>query len=324
MAVTQFKDYYAAMGVAPDATPDQIKAAWRTLARKFHPDINKAKDAQKRFTDIGEANDVLSDPVKRKAYDEVRRGGWREGQDYSAPDRHGDDGGNGGGNPFAGGRFSGADGEDFSDFFNSMFGARGGRRAAPVRERGEDLRHVLDVTLDEAYAGGSRELHLQLPPTADGSDTAAARTLQVKIPKGVVDGENIRLRGQGMPGATPEHNGNLYLEMRLKPHPFYRVDGRDILLDLPLTPWEAVLGAQVPAPTLGGPTTVTIPPGSHDGQRLRLRGRGLPGAAPEQAPGDQYLTLRLTVPPTASEPAQKLWRELAAASPYQPRRHLGV
>ncbi len=319
MAVAQFKDYYAAMGVAPDATQEQIKDAWRTLARKFHPDINKAKDAQKRFTDIGEANDVLSDPVKRKAYDEVRLGGWREGQDYTAPNPHRDAGG---GNPFAGGDFAGAGGEQFSDFFSSMFGARGGRRAAPVREHGEDLHHSLEVTLDEAYAGGDRDLQLQLPKTAE--NPAGLRTLHVKIPKGVIDGENIRLRGQGLPGATPAQNGNLYLEIRLKPHPFFRVDGRDIMLDLPLTPWEAVLGAQVPAPTLGGPTTVTIPPGSHDGQRLRLRGRGLPAAAPEQPHGDQYLTLRLTIPMTTNDKATGLWRELAAAAAYNPRRHLGV
>ena len=310
MVGTQFKDYYATMGVTPEATPDQIKTAWRKLARQHHPDVSKEKDAQQRFSDLGEAHEVLSDPAKRKAYDEVRLGGWREGQEFPSANGYRQDDGQ----PFA------ADGEQFSDFFSSLFGARqGGRRSAHTAERGQDLRHAIELTLEEAYAGGERTLRLQMPNGA-GADAGQVRTLRVTIPKGLADGEHIRLRGQGWPGATPELNGNLYLEVTLTPHVFYRVDGRDIELDLPLTPWEAVLGAQVPVPTLGGTTTVTIPPGSSDGQRLRLRGRGLPGTPP----GDQYLTMRITVPPTADDKAKALWRDLAAASPYNPRQRLGV
>lgn len=314
MAATHFKDYYATMGVPPEATEADIKTAYRKLARKFHPDVNKEPDAQKRFTDLGEANEVLSDPEKRKAYDEVRRGGWREGQEFTGPHRNGQG---------SAGSY-GPDDDQFSDFFSSLFGAhrgqggQGGQRRQRAR-RGEDMHHTIPLSLEEAYAGGERDLKLQLPSSEDPG-AARVRTIHVTIPKGLTSGENIRLRGQGWSGTSPELNGNLYLEITITPHAFYQVEGRNILLDLPLTPWEAVLGAQVPVPTLGGATTVTISPNATDGQRLRLRGRGLPGTPP----GDQYLTLRITVPPSADDKAKALWAELAIASPYNPRQRLGV
>lgn len=307
MAGLQFKDYYAVMGVAPEATQDDIKSAYKKLARKHHPDVNKEKDALKHFTDIGEAYEALGDPEKRKEYDEIRLGGWRDGQEYTAPRPPHSDHSR---------RFDPND-EQFSEFFSTLFGTQ--HRNHSQTFQGEDLRHTISVTLEETYAGSERNLQIQLPDSLSAR-TPQIRTLHIKIPKGLTHGESIRLRGQGQAGSSPEHNGNLYLVINLLPHAFYRVDGRDIRLDLPLTPWEAVLGAQIIVPTLGGNTTVSIPPNATDGQQLRLRGRGLPGAPV----GDQYLTLRITVPPNVSDQAKALWSELATLSPYNPRAALTV
>ncbi len=315
MPAVQFKDYYAVMGVAPEASQDAIKTAYRTLARKFHPDVNKAKDANQRFSAIGEAYEALGDPDKRKAYDEVRKGGWQDGQEYPAP---------GARSPPGDGSFTGSD-DDFSDFFSSLFGAKGRRERSDPFEReshdhrGEDLHYSIELTLEELYSGGERDLQMQVP-TVDETAKPQMRKLHVTIPKGLSEGEHIRLRGQGWPGTTRDLDGSLYLTIGVKTHAFYRVEGRDILLDLPLTPWEAALGAQVPTPTLGGTTTVTIPPNSRDGQRMRLRGRGLPGTPA----GDQYVTIKLTLPPTTNDQAKELWKSLAAASPYNPRNNLPV
>lgn len=304
MASVQFKDYYAIMGLKPDATASEIKAAYKKLVRLHHPDVSKEKDALKRFTDLGEAYEALGDPEKRRIYDEVRSGGWREGQEYAAPRRARSQA-----NPS-----SATDEDELQDFFSSLFGARA--RDQSRRRQGEDIHHVITMTLEEVYAGSERDLHMKVP----GHDGPHERVLHVKIPKGLSSGEHVRLRGQGQPGSAPELNGNLYLEIAVQPHQFYRLEGRDIHLELPLAPWEAVLGAQVPVPTLGGVTTVTIPPLATHGQQFRLRGRGLPG----KIAGDQYLTLRITVPETATERATELWRELATLSAYNPRAALAV
>lgn len=315
-----FKDYYRIIGVPPKATADEIKIAYRTLARKYHPDVSKEPDAEKRFTDIGEANEALKDPARRAAYDELRAGGWKEGQEIDAPPPR----------PQAeagGGSFSG-EGADFSDFFQSLFGrgrSSGGRPGGATRsafhERGDDIHASFVVTLEESYRGGERQFTLQSPTIdAGGELVRGQRTITVKIPAGVTDGSKVRLRGQGHPGVTGDLNGDLYLEIELAPHRRFRVDGRNLSLDVPIAPWEAVLGAQVAVPTLGGTVTATIPAGSQPNQKLRLKGLGLPG----DPPGDQYLTLTLALPPVASDKAKALYRDLAAESAFDPRIPLGV
>ncbi len=313
----KFKDYYKLLGVAEDATADAIKAAYRKLARQLHPDVNKSPDAQKRFTDLGEAYEALSDPAKRSAYDEVRRGGWKEGQELDGAGafghRQAHPGWSAQGHP--GGFAEGEEiGDQFSDFFQSLFGhaQRRGRASSP--QRGEDIHHAITLTLEESYHGGKRQLHLRLP-ARDGSGQTESRVLDITIPKGIAQGEHLRLRGQGMPGEAPGHDGDLYLEVELAPHMHYRVDGRDLTLELPLAPWEAVLGAKVDAPTLGGTVAVTIPAGAQDGQRLRLKGRGLPGTPH----GDQYLVLRIAVPKGAGPRETALWRELGELAHFDPR-----
>ena len=334
---THFRDYYKIMGVEPTASADDIRKAYRTLARKLHPDVNKAPDAMKKFTDLGEAYEALSEPDKRKAYDDLRQAGFKDGDELNAPPPGAGGRGYPGGNPFAGGgaggnpfagrggaggggysSFEDAEGIDpgqFSDFFAQMFGARSGRAGRTAhRERGEDIHHALTISLEEAFKGGERQLQMQLPP-APGDTGPVTRTLRVTIPKGLKNGEQIRLRGQGHPGDGPDQSGDLYLEIAIAEHPRYQVDGKDITSDLRLAPWEAVLGAKVPVATLGGTVTMNIAENSRDGERLRLKGRGLPG----DPPGDHYVVLRIAVPPTANDQTKALWRQLAAAAPFDPR-----
>jgi curved DNA-binding protein len=316
----KFKDYYRILGVAPEATAEEIKIAYRKLARKYHPDVSKEPGTELRFTEIGEANEVLRDPQRRAAYDTLRAGGWRDGQEIDATP------------PAQEYHRTGGDDEAeaayFSDFFQSLFGGPprgGGRRGGFGRnafhERGDDIHHALAVSLEESYRGCERQLQVLSPQFNEQGEIASRmRTISVKIPKGVIQGAQMRLRGQGQSGARAELNGDLYLEIDLAPHRLYRVDGRDLSMEVPIAPWEAVLGAQVAVPTLGGTVTATIPAGAQDGQRLRLKGRGLPG----DPPGDQYLTLRIAMPPSSSDKAKAMYRELAKESVFNPRAKLGV
>jgi curved DNA-binding protein len=314
----KFKDYYRIMGVEPSATAEIIKIAYRKLARKYHPDVNKERDALTRFTELGEANEVLKDAKKRAAFDQMRAQGWQDGQEIDVPQaregrRHAD-----GGDPGEAASF-----DDFTDFFRAHFG--GGRHGGPGRgtyhERGDDLSFALPVSLEEAYRGGEHQFSFQMP-SADGLDGGEddRRTISVKIPKGVLPGARLRLRGQGRPGTRADLNGDLYLEVGLAKHPLYQVDGRDLFLEVPIAPWEAVLGARVAVPTLGGTVTATIPAGAQNAQKLRLKGRGLPG----EPPGDQYLALSITVPTTTDEPTKELYRTLAKDSSFHPRATTGA
>lgn len=308
----EYKDYYKTLGVARDADKDAIKRAYRRLARKYHPDVSKEADAEARFKEIGEAYEVLSDTEKRAAYDQLGAN-WRQGQDFRPPpdwqQRYA-----AGGNGFGG--FDG--GADFSDFFDSLFGdaspfGHGGFRARGRRPaaRGNDHRAEIRISLNEAFTGGSRTLNL-------GDGQGGTRKLRVKIPAGVGDGQTIRLSGQGAPG--PGGAGDLLLTVAIAPHPTLKLDGRDIHLELPITPWEAALGAQLKVPTLGGWVDMRIPAGAQSGQRLRLKGRGLPG----KPPGSQLVTLKLVTPPANSDKARKLYEQMRRELPMNPRETLSI
>jgi curved DNA-binding protein len=335
LLMARYKDYYRILGVTPTASADDIKAAYRKLARTYHPDVNKAADAQDRFVEIGEAYEALGDPQKRAAYDRIRQMGFSEGQEIGEMPPPGGEGGfrgGEGGNGFESGHFTEMDPEAFSEFFQSMFGhgmeggmARGRgsrRRRSAFQERGEDVQHAIEVTLEEAYRGGERRLQMEVPEADEhGRLTRSTRTLDVRIPSGVVAGSRIRLKGQGEPGGTPDAAGDLYLEVRLQQHRLFTAEGRTIHLSLPVAPWEAVLGATIEVPTLGGPVQLKIPPGSQAGERLRLRGRGLPG----EPPGDEIVTLVIAVPQHPGERERELYRQLAAASgEFHPRARLGA
>lgn len=318
----KFKDYYRVFGVAPEATADEIKIAYRKLARKFHPDVSKEPGAEQRFTELGEANEVLKDPKRRADYDALRAAGWKDGQEMDAPP------------PQPGyRRASGMDEDDhFSDFFQSLFGGRapgGGRRGGFADggrgARGRDILSPLVISVEEAFHGGQRQLQLAVPElNAHGEVENTTRTITVTIAPGSIAGARMRLRGQGHAGSTADLGGDLILTIELAPHRWYQVAGRDLTLAVPITPWEAVLGAQVAVPTLGGTVTATIPAGARSGQKLRLKGRGLPSDTAGAVPGDQYLELQLVLPPTASEPAKELYRALAKDAAFDPRAHLGV
>lgn len=311
----EFKDYYAIMGVARDATQDEIKRAYRKLARKYHPDVSKEADADAHFKDLGEAYEVLKDAEKRAAYDQLGDN-WKGGQEFHPPPDW-----NGG---FEARDFPGGEGADYSDFFASLFGgdfrAGGARRASP-HAKGEDHHAKVLINLEDTYYGATRIITLRVPSMdAQGHVITRERILNVTIPKSIHEGQQIRLSGQG--GAIGEEGpaGDLYLQVEFQAHPLYRVDGRDLYFDLPVTPWEAALGATVKVPTLGGIVELKIPAGSEAGRKLRLKGRGIPGAPP----GDCYVILTIALPPADSESARDVYRKMAKDLNFNPRAKMGV
>ena len=317
----EYKDYYKVLGVDRNATQDDIKRAYRKLARKYHPDVSKESDAEERFKEVGEAYEVLKDPEKRAAYDQLGAN-WQAGQDFNPPPGWDQ------GFEFHGGGFTGADASQFSDFFESLFGggfsAAGQRGRASHRQydmRGEDTYAKVAIDLEDAYNGATRTItlrHTELGP--DGRPQLKNRTLNVRIPKGVHQGQHIRLAGQGGAGVGQGKAGDLYLEVEFKPHPFYRVEGKDVYLDLPITPWEAALGAAVKVPTPAGKVALKIPAGSRAGAKMRLKGRGIPG----KTPGDFYVVLQIVVPEAKTEEAKALYRQMAEKMAFNPRASLGV
>jgi curved DNA-binding protein len=334
MAV-QFRDYYDVLGVARTATEDQIKSAYRKLARKYHPDVNPGdKSAEEKFKEINEAYEVLSDADKRKKYDELGPN-WKAGQDFRPPPNweganveFGDFG-----DFFGGGR--GASG--FSDFFESLFGGRRGpRRGAGFAMRGQDVEAEIPLTLEEAHRGVKRTITLQVTetcPDCNGSGVKDAKTcptcrgagairrpksLEVTIPAGVREGSVIRLPGQGEPGSSGAPAGDLFLRVRLQPHRLFQTIGEnDVQIELPVAPWEAALGAKIPVPTLDGPVEMKIPPGSQGGQRLRLRGQGLNRRGGGR--GDEYVKIRIVIPPKLTPKEKELFEKLAAESRFNAR-----
>jgi len=318
----EFTDYYEVMGVSRDATQDDIKRAYRKLARKYHPDVSQEADAEAQFKKVGEAYEVLKDAEKRAAYDQLGAN-WKAGQEFRPPP-----------NWDEGFEFSGGDpgdgnpgGEQFSDFFESLFGqahgARQGRGAHPrdreFHMRGEDRHARIHIDFRDSYTGAQRSITLHVPQvTADGHVVAQEKTLHVKIPRGIRDGQKIRLAGQGGPGFGKGKAGDLFLEIEFLADPRYRVDGADVTLSLPVTPWEAALGATVTVPIPSGNVDLKIPAGSGQGSKLRLKGKGLPG----KAPGDFYVLLDVQLPPADSDAAKKLYEKMSQEMAFNPRADL--
>ncbi|QJR12081.1 Curved DNA-binding protein [Usitatibacter rugosus] len=307
---TAFKDYYEVLGVARDASVDDIKKSYRKLARKYHPDVSKEPDADARMKEVNEAYAALSDPEKRAAYDQVGSG-YQSGQDFRPPPDWD------AGFEFSRHEFDPRESADFSEFFSDLFGRMGGRARGPSFEaRGED--HVAKVMLDitDAYTGAERQISLRSPRVDDqGHATLETRTLDVKIPKGVHEGQMIRLAGQGSPGMGGQPAGDLLLEVHFNPHPRYRVAGRDLHVTLPLAPWEAAMGAVVPVETPGGLLNVRVPAGAQSGKQMRVRGKGIPGATP----GDIYLDLQVVLPPADTDKAKELYETMAREMAFDPR-----
>jgi len=317
----RFKDYYEVLGVPRDASADAIKKAFRQLARKYHPDVSKAPDAEARMKEINEANAVLSDPERRVAYDQLLARGARGGQEFEPPP------GWDAGFEFSGRGFSDADAADFSDFFAELFGRMGGAagargagsRAQPggFRARGEDHHAKIMLGIEDAFLGARRQVSLRAPELdAQGRVVLQTRTLDVQIPKGVREGQLIRLAGQGSPGAGGAPAGDLFLEVHFEPHPRFSVHGRDVRMELPVAPWEAALGAIVPVRLPhGGTLKVRIPAGAQGGQSLRVRAEGIPG----DPPGDLELVVRVVLPKADTPHARELYETMAREMPFDPR-----
>ncbi len=293
----RFKDYYDVLGVKPDASVDDIKSAYRKLARKYHPDVSKEKNAEDRFKDINEAFEALKDPERRAAFDQLRAGGYRPGDEVRQQ------------GPFGGGyEFDmGGDGSgQYSDFFESLFGRmRGGPRRSSVS--GGEVRASIEIDLEAAYRGGKQRLTVQ--------GARGVRTLEVKIPAGIQSGKTIRLAGQGNLGTDGEP-GDLLLEVKIRPHATFALDGKNISVTLVLAPWEAALGAKVLVPTLAGEVELSIPAGSQSGRKMRLKGRGMPG----KENGDQLVTLLVQTPPALNDADRAAYEALRAQFPsFKPR-----
>jgi len=320
----EYQDYYKTLGVNRDASADEIKKAYRRLARRYHPDVSEEPDAEAQFKRIAEAYEVLKDPEKRKLYDQLGEN-WQAGQEYSPPP-----GGQRTGSRTASGFSSSGDFGDFSDFFESIFGrgAAGGfsdpfsgfrQQQGPDWDRhqnaqGRDVSAELEVDLEDAYKGATRTVSFN----ATGQAQSRRRELKVKIPAGVTDGQRIRLKGQGEASPVGGENGDLLIRILIKPHRHFQLDGKDVHLTLPVAPWEAALGATVAVPTLGGRVELNIPAESQSQKRLRLKGRGMPG----KTPGDQYVSLVIVNPPAKTQEAKAAFESFREAFDFDPRANL--
>ena len=307
----KYKDYYGVMGVDRKASPEEIKNAYRKLARKYHPDVSKEPGAEEKFKEVAEAYETLKNPEKRAAYDQM--GIHQPGQDFRPP-------------PDWGGQFGDSqfsfDDIDLSDLMAGL--AAGRHRAGRGGEKfpipGQDYEVTAHITLEDAYRGAEVDLELAVPEyDENGFPHRAQRMFKARIPRGATDGERLRLPGKGGKGFNGGRDGDLYLNIALHPHLLFRVSGHDLFFDLPLAPWEAVLGTTVEVPTLGGSVRLRIPPGTHAGQQLRLAGRGLP--KPRGGEGDLYAIVQIAVPTVTGERERALYHELAEASTFNPRGH---
>jgi curved DNA-binding protein len=315
-----FKDYYKIMGVNRDSSSDEIKRAYKKLARKYHPDVNKAADAEIHFKEVGEAYAVLKDPEKRASYDQLGND-WQSGQDFNPPPDWD------AGFEYKGGGSNGASQADFSDFFDSLFGKGFGSQKPNNQHRtnnetrGEDHHAKVLIDLEDAYLGATRSIVLQSPAfDKQGHIVNKKRTLKIKIPKGVKEGQRIRLSGQGTPSYDGGSAGDLYLELSFNTHSIYRAVEHDVYLDLPITPWEAALGATVKVPTPTGPVDLKIVPATKSGQKLRLKARGIPA----KKPGDLYVVTQIVLPAADSDAAKAVYKKMQEELDFNPRSLLGV
>jgi curved DNA-binding protein len=317
----KYKDYYAILGVPRAATADEIKKAYRKLAKKYHPDVSKEKNAEERFKEINEAHQTLSDAEKRTAYDQL--GQYRPGEEIRPPP--------GWGREF---RFEQGDLDgfmDLSDLFEHLGAAGFGRGAGRGRAgsggrsfaiRGQDYEVTAHLTLEEVFRGAELDLDLSAPEIAPGGEIRRVpKMIHVRVPKGATDGQRLRVPGKGGPGANGGPSGDLYLNIVLRPHSLYKVEEHDLYLELPVTPWEAVLGAAIEVPTLDGRVKVTVRPASRAGQKLRLAGKGLP--KPKGGSGDFYCVLQIAMPTVVSDRERELYEELGRLASFNPRGHLG-
>jgi curved DNA-binding protein len=304
----KYKDYYSILGIERGASADDIKKAYRKLARKFHPDVSKDPQGEEKFKEVAEAYETLKDPEKRTAYDQL--GSHQPGENFRPPPDWG--------RQFGDTQFS-FDEVDLADLFAGLSGRhRAGPGGAQIRIPGEDYEVVAHISLEDAYRGTEIELNLAVPEHDEkGSLRRVPRTFKVRIPKGAADGQRLRLAGRGGKGLNGGRDGDLYINIALHPHPLFRVSGHDLYLDLPLAPWEAVLGATVEVSTLGGTVRLKVPPNTHGGQQLRLAGRGMP--KPGGNEGDLFAIAQIVVPTAASERERELFRQLAQASTFNPR-----
>ena len=313
----EYKDYYAVLGVAKSATPDEIKQSYRRLARKYHPDVSKEDNAEEKFKTLQEAYEVLKDPEKRAAYDQLGAQ-WKEGQEFRPPPGWESQAHAGRSRGFSDSDFSG-----YSDFFSNLFGSGRFQGQHEFRERGADQHAKIKISLEEAFHGANTVLQLQVPEIdSSGKIHHQLRKLKVTIPAGATSGQQLRLAEQASPGMGGGPAGDLYLEIEIEPHPLFSLEGKDVYLTLPITPWEAALGAEINIPTLGGQVGLKLAKGSQSGQKLRLKGRGLPGKPHH---GDQYALLQIRVPGPANTDEQKqLYDKMKALMPFNPRQHWPV
>ena len=313
-----YKDYYKIVGVERDAKQDEIKRAYRKLARKYHPDVSKEKDAEAKFKELGEAYEVLKDPEKRSAYDQLGAN-WKEGQDFHPPPNWD------AGFEFNSG-YANSNDSATSDFFESLFGRAAGANAnyrhySNNNAQGQDHHAKILIDISDSYKGVVRDIVLKTPEIDEyGKLVNKQKTLNVKIPKGVKQGQKIRLAAQGSKGIGGGSPGDLYLQIEFNAHPLFNVDGKDVYMKLPVTPWEAALGATVMLPTPNGKLELKIPPGSSGGKNLRLKGQGLPG----QSPGDIFVVLEVAIPAAKSEAEKEIYRKMEQTFKFNPRQAMGV
>jgi curved DNA-binding protein len=307
----KYKDYYATLGVDRSAKPDAIKAAYRKLARKYHPDVSKEKGAEEKFKEVGEAYETLKDPEKRAAYDQLGR--HAPGDEFRPPPDWQQS--------FGETQFS-FDDIDLADLFANIAGhSRGGPRAANAPRPGQDFEAAVRLTFEQAFAGTEIEFDMTVAePDAHGMLRRVPRKVTVRIPKGVADGQKLRVPGKGAKGTNGGHDGDLYLDIHVDAHPLYRAEGLDLYMELPLAPWEAVLGADVELPTPAGRIALKVPAGTHAGQKLRLAGRGL--ARPDGTSGHLYAVAQIVVPTVVDERQRALFGQLKDSSTFNPRAHM--